>query len=364
MRRFALLFLLTPALLAAPQPVAILAYHQVEKEPKLGWSVSTEDFQDQMDFLAKAGFHVVGISDAYDYLSGKTESLPANPVVITVDDGFVDAATQIAPALNRFGYPWSLYIYPNFISHGKNALSWEQIARLKGRVDIESHTLSHPHLIRNAHPEMSDAEYAAWLDDELAMSKAAIEKKTGRPVRFLAYPYGDWDAGVTKATAAAGYVAGLTSWAGLNTTRTRPLELRRFPMTSDTTIAQFAAAVGAQPLELRDVLPAPDGFGRPLTISATIGKPEELDPSTVRVALLGETANGTFDAATGRATLSAVTYTRARHHVLVYGVRTSDGRPATASWTFYTSAEAKVRYAAAAQRLRELPLHHTQTKRE
>jgi peptidoglycan/xylan/chitin deacetylase (PgdA/CDA1 family) len=358
MRRAAILFFLAASpLIAADQRVAIVAYHQVEPVPQLGWSVSIEDFTDQMRYLRAAGFNVVSIADAWEYLSGKRDSLPANPVVLTVDDGFSDAYTNIAPALKQFGYPWSLYIYPHFISRGSSALRWTQVKQLAAAgVDIESHTVNHPHLTRKSQMARSDAEYAAWLTSELVDSKAEIEKQTGRPVRFLAYPYGDWDAGVEAATAKT-YLAGLTSWAGFNTRSTNPMELRRFPMTSDTTLEQFAKGVGAEMIELRDVFPANGSVSTGSRIAANIAQADALDPASVHILLLGENATGQFDAASGRISLSVAKFTRGKEQIVVYGKRKSDGRPVTAAWTFYTSAEAKARHEAVAQRLRELPLH-------
>ena len=343
--------------------VAILAYHQVEAVPRLGWSVSIEDFTDQMRYLRAAGFHVVPIADAYDYLSGKRDSLPANPVVITVDDGFADAYTNAAPVLKQFSYPWSLYIYPHFISRGSDALKWAQVKQLSAAgVDIQSHTVHHPHLMRKSQMSKSDDEYAAWLDSELVDSKTIIEKQTGKPVRFLAYPYGDYDAGVEAATART-YLVGLTSEVGLNTRATKLMELKRFPMTSDTTLQAFAKGVGATVLELRNATPANETVSTASQVSATIVNDDALDPASIHLILLGESATGSYDASTGKVTLSIAKFTRERQQAVIYGVRKSDGRPVTAAWTFYTNANAKARYEAVAQRLRELPLHHTQTKR-
>lgn len=352
-------------LLAAAVAISILAYHQVEAVPQMGWSVSTEDFNDQMQFLANAGYHVVSIASAYDYLKGTRPDLPPNPVVITVDDGFEDAFTTIAPLLQGRAFPWSLYVYPNFISRGTSALRWEQVAELSAQgVDIEGHTMTHPHLMRKSHPEMDDAQYAAWLHAELADSKSLIEQKTHRPVRFLAYPYGDHDAGVEAEAARCGYVVGLLSWAGPNTRNTNLMELRRLPMESDMTLVKFAAGLGAIPIELQEVSPANDAVGTPRTISAVIAHPAELDPASVHIVLLGENARALYDPRSGRLTLTLDKYTRPRQRVIVYGTRVADGRVAATAWRFYTSAEAKAQYDAIMQRLRELPLHHTQTKRD
>jgi len=258
-----------------------------------------------------------------------------------------------------------LYIYPNFIGHGADALNWPQVVELSNAgVDVESHTVHHPHLMHRSHPEMSDAEYASWLHAELAGSKAIIEARTHKPIRFLSYPYGDYDQTIEHEAAADGYVAALTSWAGFNTEKTKPLELRRIPIESDTTLDAFARGVGAVPLQLSGVSPAAETVATPAAVSATIVQHGELDPATVQIALLGESGAGSYDPATGRVTVTLRKPSRPRQQVIVYGQRLSDRRPMAAAWTFYTSTAAKSRYDAIAQRLHELPLHHTQAKRQ
>jgi len=366
MSRFLALLLFAPALFAAEPQVPIVAYHQVETVPSAGWSVSVEDFTDQMRYLHAAGYHVIPIATFYDYLSGKIASLPANPVVITADDGFGDQYANLNRVIRQFGFPWSLYIYPHFINtHGATAITWPQVQQLAASgVDVESHTMTHPHLVRKSHADMSDAQYAQWLHSELADSKQVIEERTGKPVRFLCYPYGDWDAGVESEARRDGYLLGLTSWAGLNTHATNPFELHRSLVMSDTSLAAFTESLGALPLAVRDASPANDGVGTPAVVSAVIVNAHDLDPSTVRITLLGQQGSAKYDPATGRVSVTVTKFTRTRQHVVVFGERAGDHRIAAAAWTFYTSAAAKQQYAAIAQRLHELPLHHTKTKRQ
>src|SRR5207302_194577 len=78
-----------------------------------------------------------------------------------------------------------------------------------------------------------DAEkFDAFLRQKLDASKRVIESHTGQPVRFLAYPYGDYDDAVVAAARRAGYEAGLLSWSGPNNRSTDPMKLRRFAMVS------------------------------------------------------------------------------------------------------------------------------------
>jgi peptidoglycan/xylan/chitin deacetylase (PgdA/CDA1 family) len=62
-------------------------------------------------------------------------------------------------------------------------------------MEFGSHTLTHPHLT-----ELSDEALA----QELAESRALLQARLGH-CDTLAYPFGQWDARVARAVAAAGY---------------------------------------------------------------------------------------------------------------------------------------------------------------
>ncbi|HEY8132584.1 MAG TPA: polysaccharide deacetylase family protein [Thermoanaerobaculia bacterium] len=349
------------------QNVPILAYHEVDPLPERGWAVQTEEFRDEMDFLAAAGYHVIPIADFYDYLIGKRDSLPSDPVIITVDDGWLCAYTDIGPILQKHQFPWSLYVYPAIVGQGTHSLNWSQIKELSDDgVDVEGHTMTHAHLSHRSHVDLNDSQYVSWLHDELAGSKSAIEEKTGRPVRFLAYPYGEHDAAIEQEAAEDGYAAGLTSEVGINTRSTSPLRLKRFPITSDTTLEQFCAGIGAVTLPLDDLAPAAESVikASQRSLSAIVVDKALLDPKTVGMTVLGvQHGSATYEPSLGRISYAwKGSLPAGRHRAVVWGNR-ADGLRFASVWTFYTSEGEKARYEVQRKQLLELPLHHTDTRR-
>jgi peptidoglycan/xylan/chitin deacetylase (PgdA/CDA1 family) len=78
-------------------------------------------------------------------------------------------------------------------------MTWEQLDELRADGwEVGSHTRSHPHLT-----SISDEE----LEAELAESRWMLEQELGETCRTIAYPYGDHDQRVMRATASAGYEA-------------------------------------------------------------------------------------------------------------------------------------------------------------
>jgi peptidoglycan/xylan/chitin deacetylase (PgdA/CDA1 family) len=358
-RRFPILFalLIFIATAALAQDAIILQYHEVDPMPVRGWGVTSEDFAEQMQFLAKTGYNVIPIADLVDYVYGKRASLRPNPVVITDDDGWLCAYTEMDPVLKRFGFPWSLYIYPKIIGRGSHALSWSQVETLAANgVDVESHTMSHADLTRKGHPSMNDAEYAAFLRAELEESREVIESHTKHPVHFIAYPFGNYDNVVTAAARHAGYTAGLVSWLRPNKRTTDPMKLGRFKMVSNTSLDQFSRALAPALVPLRDV--SPDGVlakGQ-TTISASIDD-TQLDPVSIHAMLLTEDdVEATYDPASHRVTLTLKGKFHHERQTAIVEAMTKQGQRAISLWTFYTSDAAKKKYDALNEKLSRIPL--------
>jgi peptidoglycan/xylan/chitin deacetylase (PgdA/CDA1 family) len=100
------------------------------------------------------------------------------------------------------------------LGDGKVLLSWDQVRGLDRKgMTIASHSRHHPFLTRVWGPR---------LTDEVSGSKRILEKFLGHPVRYFAYPFGQYDARVVQAVRDAGYEAARGTWDG---TRHRPADL-------------------------------------------------------------------------------------------------------------------------------------------
>ncbi|HVT43765.1 MAG TPA: polysaccharide deacetylase family protein [Thermoanaerobaculia bacterium] len=328
-----------------PSPGAtILCYHIVQSPRDTLFSVDRDVFLQQMQYLASSGYNVIPLSDLVDYVTGKRDSIPENSVVITVDDGWRSTYTEIYPVMQRFRFPFTVFVYPKIIERTSYALTWSQIREMADQgVDIESHTFSHAYLTRRKQSHLDAAAYRKWLRTELGGSRELLEEKTGRPVRYLAYPYGDYDDRLAAAVAEHGYEAALTSNFGAVGRGHNPLQLRRVMIFAETGFDSFRRLLGAGSLALTHMTPSPGrelDLQRPV-VSARIANPDSIDPSSVRMALpaLG-TGHAFFDRRDGTVSLVVRDELKGRvQRAVVWGTDRKTGKRVEASWTFYVAAD-------------------------
>jgi peptidoglycan/xylan/chitin deacetylase (PgdA/CDA1 family) len=198
-------------------------YHYVRTvdpaEDELGYnlSVSPELFDEQMAYLYKRGYTTVRMDRLADCLRGLARC-PERAVALTFDDGYADAATTALPILQRYGFTATFYVVTEFVGR-PGYMSWDDIRRLHvNGMEIGSHTLTHPDLTAR------DPEVAY---QEIAYSRAFIEKQLEAPVRSFSYPIGSYTTDIADMVRAAGYTNAVTVYPGASLERMYELPRRR-----------------------------------------------------------------------------------------------------------------------------------------
>ena len=185
--------------------VPMLAYHKVG-DTEEAYSVAPADFERQMAFLADKGYTAVTMADLVGHMTAGTP-LPPRPVVITFDDGYADNYYTALPIMKKYGMRATVFVVTDFLGE-RPYMTWDELKALRAAgTEIGSHTLHHREL-----PELPAAERLR----DVAMSKDGLEWRLDAPVRFLAYPFGRYDADTKAALRAAGYRAAVSTRLGLN----------------------------------------------------------------------------------------------------------------------------------------------------
>jgi peptidoglycan/xylan/chitin deacetylase (PgdA/CDA1 family) len=279
--------------------VIVLLYHQfkpagVAIPQKFQWTMNQDVFASEMKYIHDNGYHVIPMSDLLKFLRHEI-TLPNNSVCITVDDGYKSAVVYAAPILKQYGYPWTFFIYPEFVTvaEGSGAVSWNDLLELqKEGVDIECHSMTHPILkshrqkIKGVMQNLTPDEYAAWLVNETAGAKAILEEKMGKKIICFAYPYGEYNQQVQDAVIAAGYEAIFTVADNPVHASTNLHSIGRYTITQGVE-KNFTAYLRQGALEISSADPAPGATTsnpRPV-ITATLGYAGTLDPKSIEASV-------------------------------------------------------------------------------
>lgn len=220
--------------------IPILCYHNLNPTKPGSMSLTPQKFESQLKWLKDNGFNVIPLKEAVEYLQGKRTSLPAKPVVITADDGWESVYTYMFPLIRKYNIPVTLFIYPQTISKGKNAMTWEQLIKLQktGLFDIQSHTYSHPNF-KQAKRRLSSAGFQKNVDMELTTSKKILEEKLGTKITLLAWPFGIYNTYLEQAAAKAGYDMAFTIGALKANKSFGPMEQPRYMIVDGLSMKTF-----------------------------------------------------------------------------------------------------------------------------
>ena len=204
----------TPAVAAAPTPTPmpaidrnarfiVLCYHRFEDKPHDSLAIAPTEFHAQMQALKDNDIAVIPMKDLLAWRRGE-KSIPPKSCVITIDDGYISGYNVAWPMLKEFGYPFTMFIYTNYVEVGGKSMTWAQLEEMRDAgVDIECHTVSH----RDLRHAPAGQDYNTWLHSEIYTSKDILEQHLGIKIFVFAFPYGTFNETVRKMALEAGYEA-------------------------------------------------------------------------------------------------------------------------------------------------------------
>ena len=214
------------------EPVRILFYHRVADTIPNSWTMRTQTFAAQIEWLRKR-FDIVTLSEAQQRLTTGTSKPTA---CITFDDGYADNCEFAIPLLLRHNIPFTYFVATNHVLRGEafphdvaagqplpvNTL--EQLRDLAAAgAEIGAHTRSHANL--------GAAESRDQLADEIVGSKRGLEDALDVAIRYFAFPYGlhaNLSAAAFQVAYDAGFAGVCSAYGGYNSPGDDPFHLRRF----------------------------------------------------------------------------------------------------------------------------------------
>jgi peptidoglycan/xylan/chitin deacetylase (PgdA/CDA1 family) len=216
--------------------VAVLANEFTKSIPDE--TVEPAVFASEIDALAIHGYHPISQLQLFNALF-HGDSLPSKPVLLSVDDGYVDDVKTILPILQAHHFVATFYVITHRF-HEPGFLNPTEVRRLDAAgMDIGAHTRTHVPLATVSSKE---------LISQVRGSREDLERVLGHPVQWFAYPFGSFDANVIAEVHAAGFVLAVTTQGGTRESSLDPLTMPRIHVgrsTTAATILSCAASPGA-----------------------------------------------------------------------------------------------------------------------
>ena len=211
---------------SAGTEVPILMYHSVGYNSRIQskYLLSPEEFERDLIWLKNRGYTTVFVSDVVAYAEGRG-TLPERPIVLTLDDGYLNNLTYVLPLLERYDMKAVVSVVGEFSQEYTEHpspdpsyayLTWDDVKTLasSGRIEIGNHTYDmHATSPRRGCMRKADesvASYAATLSSDLSRLQAMLTERVGVTPTVFAYPYGAVSSEAVYVLQSLGFRAALT----------------------------------------------------------------------------------------------------------------------------------------------------------
>lgn len=211
--------------------VPILMYHEVKYKSPGKDVIMPYEFESDLKYLKENGYHTVMMSDLINYVYNN-KKLPAKPVVISFDDGYLNNYVYVFPLIKKYNAKIVLSII------GKNTddftaikdenidyshVTWGEINEMEnsGLVEIQNHTYNLHKITRGRYGcdkkyGESQSDYAAELENDIGKLQTEIRLYTGILPNTFTYPYGKVCKDSLPVLKAMGFKATLSCTYGVN----------------------------------------------------------------------------------------------------------------------------------------------------
>jgi peptidoglycan/xylan/chitin deacetylase (PgdA/CDA1 family) len=234
------------------RPVPILMYHVIAAAPAgapfPGLYVTPREFAAQMEALEHAGWTAVTLDEVAAYWRRGISLPPGKPIVISFDNGYHSQYAQALPVLRRLGWVGDENIQLTGLPPSQGGLSQREVrALIAAGWELDTQGTSHADLITLD---------ASALREQVAGTRAILQRRYGVPVNWFCYPSGHYDATVVAAVRAAGYEGSTTVVPGWAHRDDDPYRLHRLRVLGGTAAPSLLAQIAA----IRDDPAAPASY--------------------------------------------------------------------------------------------------------
>jgi peptidoglycan/xylan/chitin deacetylase (PgdA/CDA1 family) len=235
-------------------PAIVLCWHRIADDRANPWTVSNATFVRQIRWLQKR-FDFVSLDEAQRRIRHNCNSRPC--VSVTFDDGYADNCRQAIPLVIGEGIPCTYFVTARNVTSGEpfahdlaagrrfapNTLRQLREMAAAG-VEIGAHGYSHA--------DLGILADRGLLRREIVAVKRQLQRAVGRPVRYFAFPFGQYvnlDPRAFELAEEVGYAGVCSAYGGFNFPGDDPFHLQRIVI--DDVMIRLKNWVTMDPRKLR-----------------------------------------------------------------------------------------------------------------
>ncbi len=200
----ALITMLISMAASAGNGAPILLYHHVSAQTPASTSITPQQFEQHMAYLHDH-YTVLPLIEIVKALK-KRDPLPDNAIAVTFDDGYANILENGHPVMQQYNIPYTVFINPAEIGQRRDQLTWEQVKSMQqDGVIFANHTLDHLHMLNREEGE-TEQQWLKRVVNNVEQAEKMIKDKTGRSLRYLAYPFGEYNRTLATHLQQKGYI--------------------------------------------------------------------------------------------------------------------------------------------------------------
>jgi len=219
-------------------PVVVLFYHRIADDRATPWTVSNRMFARQVDWLRRR-FDLVSLEEAQRIVRRGRNQRPT--VSITFDDGYAENCHAAIPLLIKERIPCTYFVtlrnvldgepfaHDRALGHAFPPNTPEEIrAMAEAGVEIGGHTYTHR--------DLGSVDDERTLHYELVAAGEELQQMAGRPIRYFAFPFGQYanlNSRAFEMAAWGGYEGVCSAYGGFNFPGDDAFHLQRIPVDDD-----------------------------------------------------------------------------------------------------------------------------------
>ncbi|WP_211213187.1 polysaccharide deacetylase family protein [Salinimonas chungwhensis] len=192
------------ATLADQTSAPVLLYHHVSSQTPASTSVSQKVFAEHMRYINN--HHTVLPLKEIVEATQNGKSLPDDALAITFDDGYANILENAHPVLQKYEFPYTIFINPDTIGQRADQLSWAQVQKMaQENVSFANHTMGHLHML-NRNQNESDEQWLERVWNNVQEAQDILTSRLDNVDNYLAYPFGEFNEALALKVEEAGYI--------------------------------------------------------------------------------------------------------------------------------------------------------------